>query len=77
MPYATVQEYFNATPPALRTHLEEMRSLIRAAAPQAEEKMSYGVPAFCFQNHRVLYAVFKEHLGLYPSPGNIQKTNNL
>lgn len=42
----SVDEYLAALPPAKRVALERLRALIRAAAPDAIEGMSYGMPAF-------------------------------
>ena len=43
-----------------------MRALIRAAAPKAEEVISYNMPAFRMKKILVWYAAWKEHIGFYP-----------
>lgn len=48
--------------------LTTLRELIKSLVPQAQEKMSYGVPAFTLNNKSFLYAAFKTHYGIYPGP---------
>jgi uncharacterized protein YdhG (YjbR/CyaY superfamily) len=65
-PPATVDEYIAQYPEELRQILAKIRAVIREAAPEAEEKISYGMPGF-FQNGGLIYfAVNKRHIGLYP-----------
>ena len=64
--FRSVEEYFAALPPHSRTLLQEVRSAIWAAAPQAEELISYNIPAFRLEGLLVWYAAFKSHVGLYP-----------
>ena len=69
--FKSVDEYFSALPSDVRDILEGMRKTIRQAAPQAEEVISYGMPAFKWQGMLVWYAAFKEHVGFYPRPSAI------
>lgn len=65
--FKTVSEYLAAIPVPARKRLQEMRKLIRAAAPRAEEAISYNIPAFKTNGALLVwYAAFKEHIGLYP-----------
>ena len=60
-----VQAYIAAAPEAARPMLRQLRRLIRAAAPRANERLSYGIP-FYEQNGRVAYfAGYQRHVGLY------------
>ena len=61
----TVEEYLDAQPESVRAKLEELRSVIRAAAPGATEGISYGVPAFKLGTPLVGYGAAKDHIGLY------------
>lgn len=47
--------------------LKRVRKLIRAAIPEAEERLSYGMPAY-FVNKRVViyFSGFARHIGVYP-----------
>lgn len=62
----TIDGYIAAAPPALRPILQEIRRTIRAAAPGAEELVSYRMPAFRLRRILVYFAAFKDHIGLFP-----------
>lgn len=64
--FRTVQEYMSALPPPARAKLESLRKTIRQAAPEAEESISYNIPAFRWNGMLVWYAAFKKHIGFYP-----------
>jgi uncharacterized protein YdhG (YjbR/CyaY superfamily) len=63
---ATIDEYIAASFPKVRPILKRIRKTIREAAPQAEEIISYRMPAFRQGGVLVYFAAFKEHIGLYP-----------
>ena len=48
-----------------------MRKTIKAAAPQAEEAMSYGMPTFKLNGNLVHFAGYTNHIGFYPAPSGI------
>jgi uncharacterized protein YdhG (YjbR/CyaY superfamily) len=50
----------------VRTILERVRLTVRNAAPDAQETISYGMPAFTQRGVLVYFAAFKNHIGLYP-----------
>jgi uncharacterized protein YdhG (YjbR/CyaY superfamily) len=52
--------------------LEELRATIRAAAPDAKEKISYQMPTFDLKGNLVHFAAHKNHIGFYPQPSGIQ-----
>ncbi|MCA9759505.1 MAG: DUF1801 domain-containing protein [Candidatus Eisenbacteria bacterium] len=62
----TVDEYIAAAPQHARTILQEIRQVVRAAAPDAEEVISYKMPTL--KQHGVLihYGAFKHHIGVFP-----------
>jgi uncharacterized protein YdhG (YjbR/CyaY superfamily) len=63
---STVDAYIASAPPDMRPILEKIRRTISRAAPEAEECISYRMPAFR-QHHILMYfAAFKNHIGLYP-----------
>jgi len=49
-----------------------MRAIIRKAAPDAEETISYSMPAFRQKNILVYFAAFKNHIGLYPTASGVE-----
>lgn len=65
----TIDEYIAAFPEETRKALEQVREVIRSAAPDAGEKISYAMPAFTYRNSYLVYfAAFKNHIGFYPAP---------
>lgn len=65
-----VDEYIAAAPESHRPLLEAVRAAIREAAPDAEERMSYGMPYY-FRNGRFAYfSLHRTHVGLYPFHDN-------
>ena len=70
----SVEDYLADLPEDQRAALEKLRKTIRAAAPQATEKISYAMPAF-EQNGRFLvsYAAFKDHCSLYPASAAVME----
>ena len=64
---ASVAAYLRAVPPAPRAALQQLRKTIKAAAPQATEVISYGIPMFKHHGMLVGYAAFKDHCSLFMS----------
>jgi uncharacterized protein YdhG (YjbR/CyaY superfamily) len=61
-----IDDYILASPATVRPILREIRRVIRAAAPEAEEVISYRIPAFGQRGILVYFAAFKSHIGLFP-----------
>ena len=68
---ATIDEYIAEFPPEARKVLEELRALIKEAAPEATETMSYAIPTFDLNGHLVHFAGYEQHIGFYPTPSGI------
>lgn len=64
---ATPDQYIAQFPKDIQALLQQVRDIIKKAAPQAEEVISYGLPAFRLQGMLVYYAAWKSHIGLYPA----------
>ena len=66
--FSNVTAYFNSFPKSTRVLLSQMREIIRKAAPDAEEKIAYNMPAFTLNGPLVYFAAFKNHIGFYATP---------
>ena len=62
----SMDEYIAASAPQVQPILRKIRRTIRAAAPDAEEVISYRMPAFRLRGILVYFAAFKHHIGLFP-----------
>ena len=70
--YNTIDEYIATFPAEVQKLLQEMRSTIRAAAPEAQEKISYQMPTFYLKGNLVHFAAHQKHIGFYPAPTGIE-----
>jgi uncharacterized protein YdhG (YjbR/CyaY superfamily) len=64
LPARNVDEYIEALPEAVMITLEKLRKAIKAAAPMAEEVISYQVPTYKYKGPLVHFAAFKDHCSL-------------
>jgi len=62
----SVDAYIASSPAALRPILAAIRTTVRNAAPGAEERISYGMPAYFLGAVLVYFAAYKKHIGFYP-----------
>jgi uncharacterized protein YdhG (YjbR/CyaY superfamily) len=70
--YNTIDEYIKDFPKEIQIKLEQIRTTIKKAAPDAKEVISYQIPAFK-QNHVLVYfAAFKNHIGFFPTANPIK-----
>lgn len=69
--HASVDAYIESFPEDIQIILREVRSVAQKAAPEATEKISYGIPTLHFHGNLVHFAAFKNHIGLYPTPSGI------
>jgi len=71
--FTTIDEYIATFPEEVQKILQELRSTIKASAPDAEEKISYQMPTFFLKGNLVHFAAYKNHVGFYPTPSGIEK----
>jgi len=71
--FTSIDEYIATFPEETQKILKEIRATIKAAAPDAEEKISYQMPTFTLKGNLVHFAAFKKHIGFYPVPTGIEK----
>ena len=63
----SIDAYLAAQPPNVAAILEKIRRIIREAAPEAVERISYRMPAFSLDSGMLIYfAGFKQHIGVFP-----------
>ncbi|WP_394993064.1 iron chaperone [Emticicia sp.] len=72
IPLKDTDSYIATQPEATRLILEQLRQIIKEIAPEAEESISYQMPAFKLNGMLVWYAGYKKHVGFYPSSKLIQ-----
>ena len=64
-PAKDVDAYIAAAPQEARAVLQELRALIKAAAPMAEEVISYGMPGYKYHGNLVYFAAAKDYCGFH------------
>lgn len=62
----TIDDYIALHPADVQEILTKIRATVRKAAPGAEERISYRMPAFFLDGALVYFAAFKKHIGFYP-----------
>jgi uncharacterized protein YdhG (YjbR/CyaY superfamily) len=68
-----IDEYIDRFPRDVQEILENIRVTIKTAVPAAEEKISYQMPTFYLKGNVVHFAVWKKHIGFYPTPSGTEK----
>jgi len=70
--FSTIDEYIATFPKETQAILQAVRAAIKAAAPNAEEKIGYQMPTFTLNGRNLVhFAAFKNHIGFYPTPSGI------
>lgn len=69
--HTTTDAYIAACAPEVKPLLQQLRQVIREEAPEASEKISYGMPTFELHGNLVHFAAFNKHIGFYPAPNGI------
>ncbi len=67
-PPQNIDEYIENFSAEIQKILQEIRLTIAKAAPEASEKISYGMPTFALEGNLVHFAAFKNHIGFYSTP---------
>jgi uncharacterized protein YdhG (YjbR/CyaY superfamily) len=68
---SSVDGYLADLPKDVRAVLEKLRKTIKAAAPDAEEGISYQMPAYKYHGQLVYFAAFKDHCSFFPGSKSI------
>ena len=67
----TVDQYIAAFPADVKKRMQQLRKTIKAAAPKAEEVISYQMPGYKYLGMLVYFAAYKNHIGFYPGAGGV------
>lgn len=73
----TIEAYIAQFPAEVQAILVQLRAVIKAAAPEAIEKISYQMPAYYLNGMLVSFAVWKGHIGFYPRTPGMEKIAEL
>lgn len=75
---SAMDDYLNGLPPTQKAALARVRAVVGAVAPEAEEGVSYGMPAFLFAGRPLLgFRAAKKHLSVFPfSPAAVEAVND-
>ena len=71
-PPTNIDEYIAGFPRDVQGILQQIRTTIAKAAPDAQEAIKYQIPAFVLNGNLVHFAAFKKHIGFYPAPSGIK-----
>lgn len=67
-----IGDYISAQPEHVQPLLNQVRSTLRAALPDAEERISWSMPTYWRKHNIIHFAAAKAHIGLYPGPEAIE-----
>jgi uncharacterized protein YdhG (YjbR/CyaY superfamily) len=70
--FTSIDQYIATFPKDIQAILKSLRKTIKAAAPGADEKISYQMPAYYLKGNLVYFAAFKNHIGFYPTSSGIK-----
>ena len=68
---ASVDDYISNADPHTKKALKDIRKTIKAAAPKADEVISYQMPGYKYHGVLVYFAAYKNHIGFYPGAGGV------
>ena len=66
-----VDTYISSFPGEVKMLLEQIRTTIQQAAPEAKETINYAIPSYILNGNLVHFAAFKKHIGFYPGPSGV------
>lgn len=72
-PANNVDDYIAQAPKEVQARLQELRATIKAAAPGAQERMSYGMPYYEYKGRLVYFQLWKKHIGLYALSPDVEE----
>jgi uncharacterized protein YdhG (YjbR/CyaY superfamily) len=73
--YKDIDGYIASFPKETQKILQQIRTTIIKAAPEAVETIKYSMPTFTFRGNLIYFAAFKNHIGIYPAPSGDEAFN--
>lgn len=73
VPPKNIDDYIAGFPADVQARLQQVRATIRQAAPDAQEVISYQMPAFTQQGNVIYFAGYQHHIGIYPAPRGVEQ----
>lgn len=70
--FESIDDYIATFPSEVQEILKTLRQVIREAAPDAKEKISYQMPVFVLHGNLVYFAAYKKHIGFYPGASGVE-----
>lgn len=67
-----IDQYISDFPIEIQNKLSKIRNIIKKVAPNAIEKINYGIPTFYLNGNLVHFAAYKNHLGFYPGSTGVE-----
>ena len=68
----TIDAYIAAQAESVQPYLHQVRDAIRAALPDAQERILWSMPTYWNRHNIIHFAAFKNHIGLYPGEKAIE-----
>ncbi len=72
----TIDEYIAQYPPDVQATMNKIRKVIKETAPEAQERISYGMPGFYDHGMLVWFGGHKNHIGFYPTGEGVAAFKN-
>ena len=66
--FETVDEYIGTFPENVQLILQEIRNVMKENAPDAEELISYQIPAFKYYGMLIYYSAYQKHVSVSTAP---------
>ncbi len=71
--YKDIDEYLANFSGDTKNKLEQIRKTVHEVVPDAQEKISYGIPTFTYHGNLLHFAGYKTHIGFYPGSGPVKE----
>ena len=70
--FESIDEYIASFPTTIQKILQQLRQVIRDAAPEAKEAISYQIPTFKLNGNLVHFAAFSDHISFFPTSSGVE-----